>query len=127
MIRQRLGELRLLFEEFEGLRNVRCSVDGALDAWMPILFEALGADSANFIRTEKLPSPRISMSKPAISLSQWREIAEVYSSTDSHLATVHANTRITAADWHQDVRHIEFDFDEDIRWAASSFDSGYPF
>ena len=100
-------------------------IDGALDEWMPKLFEALesnglGTGVVDAASTEAIPPPRISIvNKNTPKLR--RAVPEKFEpSPDYHPATLRRIERITSVDWSQDVRHIEFEFDENIEFVKGA-------
>lgn len=101
----------------------KCSVDGALDKWMPMLFSSLTADHPEPVIERPVDSAVLPPSRiifrtagPSAATSDDELLRK---KATYHRATVRLNDRVTAKDWSQDVRHIEFDFEDDIRFVVT--------
>ncbi|KAI5114707.1 hypothetical protein M0805_008728, partial [Coniferiporia weirii] len=106
---------REICERGEGDEQHALGIEGALDAWMPVVFDALEEllpppPEMAFEDMDTLPPPRINIAGPSGTSLTAVGRDPLEGVVGYHLATVRCNDRMTAQDWYQDVRHIEFDF-----------------
>ncbi|KLO17390.1 riboflavin synthase domain-like protein [Schizopora paradoxa] len=121
-----LGALEILARGEADEKDSR-GIDGALDRWIPGIFEALDdvlppLEATQFASEIELPPPRIKVLEDTdrTSTEPSEEERGVY------IATTVSNERMTAADWNQDVRLIEFTLDRPSRYSPGDVAVIYP-